>query len=246
VSMREEYDGSRGESGNVTLEVPPGSPDWHAHVTHISGLAEQFSDLVEDMFQRGEAQNIGEHGQTLSLKRVCVEFHGLSGCSPKFKLTRGRIADDIAGNEWGCYAFGDVDRRADPRAPRRPPSECRTGASMKLSISYKHVEGQKPVEAEVERHVGKLGKLLQSYSPDLVQLHGSFAKNLRTDEYSCTLNLSLPTGTLHAIGSGANVRASCKKAFSELEAQVKKHQAKLRKDYEWKRKRPRVSDEVFS
>ena len=117
---------------------------------------------------------------------------------------------------------------------------------MKLSISYKHVEAQKPVEAEVERHVGKLGKLLKSYSPDLVQLHGTFSRNLRTDEYSCTLNLSLPTGTLHAIGTGKNVRGSCKKAFRELEAQVKKHQAKLRKDYEWKRKRSRVTDKAFS
>lgn len=117
---------------------------------------------------------------------------------------------------------------------------------MKLSISYKHVEAQKEVEAEVARHVGKLEKLLQSYSPDLVQLHGSFSKNSRTDETSCTVNLYLPAGTLHATGNGASVRTSCKQAFSELEAQVKKHQAKLRKDYEWKRKRPRVVDEVLS
>jgi ribosomal subunit interface protein len=117
---------------------------------------------------------------------------------------------------------------------------------MKLSISYKHVEAQKPVEAEVDRHVSKLGKLLQSYSPDLVQLHGAFSKNSRTDENSCALNLSLPTGTLHATGNGASMRASCKQAFSELEGQVKKHQSKLRKDYEWKRKRPRLRDEVLS
>src|SRR3989442_7497870 len=114
----------------------------------------------------------------------------------------------------------------------------RTGAHMKLSINFKHVESHKPVEVEVERHVGKLEKLLKSYSPDLVQLHGTFSKHPRTDESSCSLNLSLPTGTLHATGTGATVRASCKKAFSELEAQVKKHQSKLRKDYEWKRKRP--------
>ncbi len=109
---------------------------------------------------------------------------------------------------------------------------------MKLSISYKHVESHKPVEVEVERHAAKLGKLLQSYSPDLVQLHGAFSKTPRTDENSCSLNLSLPTGTLHATGIGTTVRTSCKKAFCELEAQVKKHQAKLRKDYEWRRKRP--------
>jgi ribosome-associated translation inhibitor RaiA len=112
---------------------------------------------------------------------------------------------------------------------------------MKLSINYKHVESHKPVEAEVERHVGKLGKLLKSYSPDLVQLHGAFAKHPRKEETSCTLNLSLPTGTLHATGTADTVRTSCKMAFSELEAQVKKHQSRLRKDYEWKRKRPRAT-----
>ncbi len=117
---------------------------------------------------------------------------------------------------------------------------------MKLSINYKHVESHKPVESEIERHVGKLGKLLQSYSPDLVQLHGAFSKTPRTDEDSCSLNLSLPTGTLHATGTGTTVRTSCKKAFSELEAQVKKHQAKLRKDYEWRRKRRLPRAEVFS
>jgi hypothetical protein len=36
------------------------------------------------------------------------------------------------------------------------------------------------------------------------------------------------------------VRASVKQAFSEVEAQIKKHKALLRKDYEWKRKRPRA------
>jgi ribosome-associated translation inhibitor RaiA len=117
---------------------------------------------------------------------------------------------------------------------------------MKLSISYKQVESHKPVEAEIDRRVGKLEKLLQSYSPDLIQLHGAFSKTPRTDENSCSLNLSLPTGTLHATGTGATVRASCKKAFSELEAQVKKHQAKLRKDYEWKRKRSLPRAEALS
>jgi ribosome-associated translation inhibitor RaiA len=39
---------------------------------------------------------------------------------------------------------------------------------------------------------------------------------------------------------GADVRKSVKAAFAEIEAQVKKHQEKLRKDYTWKRKRPRV------
>lgn len=117
--------------------------------------------------------------------------------------------------------------------------QSQIGALMKLSITYKHVDSHQPVEAEVNRHLPKLEKLLKNYSPDLVQLHGKFDENPRTEEQSFALTLSLPGGSLHALGTGANVRASCKRAFSELEAQVKKHQAKLRKDYEWKRKRPR-------
>lgn len=120
------------------------------------------------------------------------------------------------------------------------------GALMKLSISYKHVESQESVEKDVERHLGKLNRLLKTYAPDLVQLHGVFGANSHRGEQTCTLNLSLPTGSLHATGTGKNVRACCKKAFSELEAQVKKHQSLLRKDYEWKRKRPRGADALAS
>jgi ribosome-associated translation inhibitor RaiA len=150
---------------------------------------------------------------------------------PKILLA---VASGIA----GCYAFrrcAAITGTASPSSFSVSP----TGAHMKLAINYKHVVSHKPVEDEVERHAAKLGKLLQSYSPDLVQLHGAFSKTPRTEENSCSLNLSLPTGTLHATGTGATVRTSCKKAFNELEAQVKKHQARLRKDYEWRRKRPR-------
>jgi len=108
---------------------------------------------------------------------------------------------------------------------------------MHVSFSYKHVESQKPVVAEVDRHIKKLGKLLRSYAPDLIQLHGVFGKNRRTSEQSCALTLSLPSGALHATGSGKNVLAGCKNAFKEIEAQVKKHQALLRKEHSWERKK---------
>ena len=111
---------------------------------------------------------------------------------------------------------------------------------MKFSINYKSVDSHESVEAQSSRHIGKLGRLLKSYDPDLVQLHGVFSRNPHNQEHSFSLNLSLPTGTLHATGKGENPRASCKTAFRELEVQVKKHQQRLRKDYEWKRKRPRA------
>ena len=111
---------------------------------------------------------------------------------------------------------------------------------MKFSISYKYVETHNAVENYTSRSVRKLTQLLKTYEPDLVQLHGVFSKNPHNQEHSFSLNLSLPTGTLHATGIGENIRASCKKAFSELEVQVKKHQSRLRHDYQWKRKRPRA------
>jgi len=117
-----------------------------------------------------------------------------------------------------------------------------TGAIMKLSISYKHVESHQAVEAQANRAVEKMIRLLKCYEPDLVQLHGVFSQNTHKDEYSFSLTLSLPTGAMHATGTGENVRAACKQAFHELETQVKKHQSRLRHDHEWKRKqRPRSS-----
>ena len=114
------------------------------------------------------------------------------------------------------------------------------GARMNVAISYNGIEVRQPVEGEVDRLVKKLEKLLKTYAPDLVQLHGRFDKHPRKVEYNFSLNLSLPTGTLHSVGVGADLRLSAKQAFAELKTQVKKHQSKLRHDYEWKRKRRRA------
>ncbi len=108
---------------------------------------------------------------------------------------------------------------------------------MNVSISYKNDAVQQAVETEVGRRLDKLGRLLKSYEPDLIQLKGAFSTNKRTEEQTMALTLSLPTGVLHATGNGKNVLAGCKQAFSEIELQIKKHQALLRREHEWKRKR---------
>ena len=115
---------------------------------------------------------------------------------------------------------------------------------MKLLISHKLEEWREPIEAETRRRVTKMEKLLKRYVPDLVQLHGCIEKRPRKPEYLFSLNLSLPTGTLHATGEAADVRACVKAAFAEIESQIKKHMALLRKEYVWKRRRPRVREVV--
>lgn len=108
---------------------------------------------------------------------------------------------------------------------------------MKISISYRHIESPQVLEKALDRHITKIGKLLKTYEPDLVQLHGGFDMQPHRSEYIFSLNLSLPTGTLHATADGPDPTTSARKAFVELESQIKKHQSRLRKDYEWKRKR---------
>jgi ribosomal subunit interface protein len=110
---------------------------------------------------------------------------------------------------------------------------------MKITYSNIQTEFRHAIEVEAEHHIEKLKRLLKRYAPDLVLLHGSLEKMPRKTEYNYSLNLTLPTGTLHATGAGPDVRSSVKAAFAELELQVKKHQEKLRKDYVWKRKRGR-------
>jgi ribosome-associated translation inhibitor RaiA len=110
---------------------------------------------------------------------------------------------------------------------------------MNFSITSKDAELREQVEAAVGPHVNKLEKMLKSYAPDLVQLHCVIGKLSRKEEWNITLNLTLPTGTLHCVGKGVSARATLTSAFREIETQIKKHKAHLRHDYEWKRKRPR-------
>jgi ribosomal subunit interface protein len=108
-----------------------------------------------------------------------------------------------------------------------------------MKVTYSHIEPefQVAIEHETERHAEKLNRLLKHYSADVVNLHGSLEKTPRKTEFNFSVNLNMPTGSLHATGVGADALGSAKAAFAELEKQVKKHQAKLRKDYVWKRKR---------
>jgi ribosome-associated translation inhibitor RaiA len=110
---------------------------------------------------------------------------------------------------------------------------------MKFTMICRGVDSRESVETGAAPHIAKLGKLLKSYAPDLVQLHGAISKSTRKEEYSFALNLNLPTGTMHCVGIGSDVRSTLKEAFAELESQLKKHKEHVRHDYEWKRKRPR-------
>jgi len=112
---------------------------------------------------------------------------------------------------------------------------------MKIAYSQIDAGARESIEKECAHHIEKLDRLLERYDPDLVQLHCTLEKTPRRIEFAFSLNLTLPTGSLQATGRGADARAGAKVAFAEIESQVKKHQGKLRRDYIWKRKRPRAA-----
>jgi len=107
---------------------------------------------------------------------------------------------------------------------------------MKITISCKEDDFRPAVETEVQKHVVKLNRLLKHYAADLVQLHATFEKHARKEEHTLSLNLSLPTGALHDVGVGADVRSCIKNSFAAMVAQLKRRQQKLRKEDAWKRR----------
>lgn len=110
---------------------------------------------------------------------------------------------------------------------------------MKISFNYKEANSREEAEKEVSLQAKRLEKFLTRFEPDLIQLHGAFEKIPHKNGIALSLNLSLPTGTLHATANQGDAIGSIRVAFAEILAQLKKHMGKLRKDYEWKRKRRR-------
>jgi ribosome-associated translation inhibitor RaiA len=108
---------------------------------------------------------------------------------------------------------------------------------MKISISYRRVILPQSIESVIERQVRKINALLKSYAPDLVQLRGILETIPHRPEFSFSANLSLPTGMLHSSAVAPDARSCARKALLDLETQIKKHQALLRKHFDWKRTR---------
>ena len=117
---------------------------------------------------------------------------------------------------------------------------------MNLIVQYKCDDFRPQIEQDITRHMAKMERWLERYDPDLISLHACYEKHSRKKIYTVTLNLTLPSVTLHASASTGEPRFALRHAFDAMEMQVSKHQRLARKDYEWKRKslpRP-ASDEA--
>jgi ribosome-associated translation inhibitor RaiA len=110
---------------------------------------------------------------------------------------------------------------------------------MLVQFSFHHVSSDSKIDKAIQSYVRKLEKLLIRFSPDLVRLHGVVEFTAAHQGPVCSLNLWLPTGRLNFRHEGDTPLTAIQDCFKHLIEQVKKHMAFLRREGEWRRRKPR-------
>jgi ribosome-associated translation inhibitor RaiA len=110
---------------------------------------------------------------------------------------------------------------------------------MLVQFSFHHVSRDTLIDKAIQSHVRKLERLLIRFSPDLVRLHGLVEFTAAHQGPVCSLNLWLPTGRLNFRHEGDTPLTAIQDCFKHLTAQVKKHKAFLRREGEWRGRKPK-------
>ena len=106
---------------------------------------------------------------------------------------------------------------------------------MHIHFSYHHVVRNSSIDKTIDSNVRKLEKLLSSFAPDLVRLHGLMEFTAPHRGAVCSLNLRLPTGQVNFRHEGDTPLVALQDCFKHLIEQVKKHKAFVRGDGEWRK-----------
>lgn len=109
---------------------------------------------------------------------------------------------------------------------------------MHVHFSYHHVVRDSLIDKTIATNLSKLEKLLSTFSPDLVHLHGLMEFTAPHQGSVCSLNLRLPTGQINSRHEGDTPLVALQDCFKQLIAQVKKHKAVVRGDGDWRRRKP--------
>jgi DNA-directed RNA polymerase specialized sigma24 family protein/ribosome-associated translation inhibitor RaiA len=107
---------------------------------------------------------------------------------------------------------------------------------MNVHISYK-VHKTPDIEKDIHHLIGKLGKRLQVFRPELVHLKGVVEQNSAREGTVVSLNLRLPSGQMAVQKSASTASAAVKAAFDDLLQQINKHKDLLRSTHKWPRRR---------
>jgi RNA polymerase sigma factor (sigma-70 family) len=106
---------------------------------------------------------------------------------------------------------------------------------MNVHISYK-LRKTPDLEKQIDRLVGKLGRRLQVFRPELLHLKGVVGRGSARAGTTVSLNLRLPTGQMAVQQSAATPVAAIKRAFDDLRQQITRHKDLLRSSHKWPRR----------
>ncbi len=107
---------------------------------------------------------------------------------------------------------------------------------MNVHVSYK-VAKTPDLEKLINQQVEKLGRYLQVFRPELVNLKGVIEENSARPGIAVSLNLRVPSGQMASEESSPTAIAAVKAAFNDITEQVKRHKQLLRSHHKWPRRR---------
>jgi ribosome-associated translation inhibitor RaiA len=102
---------------------------------------------------------------------------------------------------------------------------------MKRIIELKHVGPKEHVKALLEDLIGRLEEKLNHFQPDAVSLHVLFEENGTHKLFRTALTCHVPGHTVAAHEEGRAAGETIRKAFAEVERQLEKQKAFLRREH---------------
>jgi len=106
---------------------------------------------------------------------------------------------------------------------------------MTRVIEIKHVEARDQVRRLIDGLIDRLEDKLRHFRNESISLHALFEENGSRTVYRTQVSCHIPGHTVAAHEEGRNPGACIRKTFSELERQLAKHSARMRREHLRKR-----------
>ena len=106
---------------------------------------------------------------------------------------------------------------------------------VKQNIEFKHFAPGGDVRKLIEELMSRLDKHLKDFNGDSVFLRIVIEENAVRTLYQVSVTLALPRKTIAAKEERHDVRETLRDAFAEIQRQIDKHKASMRREHLWKR-----------
>jgi ribosome-associated translation inhibitor RaiA len=113
---------------------------------------------------------------------------------------------------------------------------------MKTTIHYRNISAPSHPGLEIRARglaLHRLERHLSTFRPELVHLHVELEKGEHPKTYLVKLRLALPSALLVSVDEEGGLAVAMRASFADLERQLKRHMAHLRREETWRRKQRR-------